>query len=299
MAQPLMKNNQDYKNLDSFKFVLYPLVLGILIIYSVFQVGLDPTVIWTEKFWLKLLFKYLLQFAWIYFGIPDGKSKGATRDGFIQSSNTLRRAVTLLKDKGLLLHFKEYVKFDNKKRREQFIEDVLFTNGIDKKFYEKDIKDLKKNKAVYDLDEEQIDIINRLKKGKFIVPQLDHNNIISVYSINATNNTGLYNEGLDIVKQMFPKIILTFVTMVISSSIAIMGAVGTEQAIYDTTFNIGVSIASYGFAFRSGLSIIDQYRGVFEYRANYIARFIEQYEGGKFVPDLSVYTVAEVKKEVK
>jgi hypothetical protein len=291
-----MKNKNDYGGFDNFKWVLYPLVLGVLVIYSVFQVGLDPTIIWTQTFWLKLFFKYLLQFAWIYFGIPDGKGQGSTRDGFVQSSQNLKRAVTLLKDKGLLLHFKEYVKHDNKKRREQFIDDALFSNGIDKKLFEKDLKDLRKNKDLYDLDNGQLNVIERLKRGKFFVSQIQHNDVVSVYAIKSVGTDGHYNEGLDIFRQMLPKIALTFVTMVISSSIAIVGEVGVGQAIYDTTFNVAISIASYGFAFRSGQNIMEHYRGVFEYRANYIASFIEQYENGKFVPDLAVYTVAEVKK---
>lgn len=291
-----MKKKNDYSSFGSLRYLLYVLTLGVLIIYSVFQVGLDPTIIWTQTFWLKLFFKYLLQFAWVWFGIPDGKENGATRDGFVQAQQNLKRAVTLLRDKGLLLHFKEYIKHDNKKRREQFIDDALFSNGIDKKLYEKDLKDLRKNKDQYELDEGQLDIITRLKKGRFTVPQVQHSQITSVYSVKSVNNDGSYNEGLDVFKQMLPKIALTFVTMVISSAVAIVGEVGTGQAIYDTTFNIGISIASYFFAFQSGLSIMEQYRSVFEYRANYISSFIEQYENGKFVPDLAVYTVAEVKK---
>lgn len=291
-----MKKKNDYSSFGSLRYLLYVLTLGVLVIYSVFQVGLDPAIIWTQTFWLKLFFKYLLQFAWVWFGIPDGKENGAIRDGFVQAQQNLKRAVTLLKDKGLLLHFKEYIKHDNIKRREQFIDDALFSNGIDKKLYEKELKDLKKNKDLYELDEGQIDIITRLKKGRFTVPQVQHSQITSVYSVKSVNNDGSYNEGLDVFKQMLPKIALTFVTMVISSAVAIVGEVGTGQAIYDTTFNIGISIASYFFAFQSGLSIMEQYRSVFEYRANYISSFIEQYENGKFVPDLAVYTVAEVKK---
>jgi hypothetical protein len=106
-------------------------------------VGLDLSKILTERFWLELFFKYLLQVAWIYFGIPDGKMSGEGKESYKDSKNLLNKAVTLIKDKGLLTTFGIFVKQDYEKQRLQYVKDVLFANGIPEELYALSLREIK------------------------------------------------------------------------------------------------------------------------------------------------------------
>jgi hypothetical protein len=284
------------KRIDTYKLVLYPLVLGILIIYSVLQVGLDLSKILTEKFWLELFFKYLLQVAWIYFGIPDGKVSGEGKHQYIESHSLLNKAITLIKDKGLLTIFGVYVKTDFEKQRLQYVKDVLFANGIPEALYDLSLKDIKKNLTKYSLTKWHYLLIKKLKHGDYYFPYVDAQVYLSAYNIKSRIQMALYNEKNTILRELFPKMVLTFVTLAISSSAVISQDVSVGQAIYDSVFNVGLSIMSYGFAFRLGSDIMSDYAKLYDVRRNYISKFIEAHDNGAFVKDLRVYEVAEVVK---
>lgn len=284
-------------NFDGYKFALYPLILAVLIVYSIFDVGLDPTIIWTEKFWIELALKYLIQFAWIYFGIPDGKNKGGLIKDFVDIKNTLKKTVSLLKDKGLLLSFRAFVKEDFIKRRSEFIDDVLFQNGIDKKIYDHDLRYIRKHREELALDLFQVIIIKQLKKGHFDFPQIDYNTFLSVHEVKDQLHQGEYRESMRIIKDMLPKLLLTFITLALSSSMAISGQAEIGQALWGVAVNLGLSITSYAVAYRTGLKIMEDYGSVFNFRNNYLHTFIEQLENGKFIPDLSEYEKIEVIEE--
>ena len=282
------------KRLDTYKLVLYPLVLGILIIYSILQVGLDMTKILTEKFWLELFLKYLLQVVWIYFGLPDGKANGANKEDYLHAKKSLNKSITLIKDKGLLTVFGDYVKQDYAKQRNQYVKDVLFANGITEELYALPIKEIKKQLEANDLTFIHLQLIKKLKRGDYYFPFVPPQTYLSAYDIKNRIQMALYNEKNVILKELFPKMVLTFVTLALSSSAIISEDVSVGQALFDGVFNVGLSIMSYGFAFSLGLSIMNDYAKLYDYRKNYIATFVEQYDSGKFVNDLAVYTIEKV-----
>jgi len=284
------------KKIDTYKFVLYPLVLGILIVYSVLQVGLDLNKILTEKFWLELFFKYLLQIAWIYFGIPDGKTSGENKPNYTESRNLLNKAITLIKDKGLLTTFGLYVKQDYIKQREQYVKDVLFANGIPEKLYELPLKEIKVQLDNYSLTKWHYLLIKKLKYGDFEFPFVDSQTYLSAYDIKNRIQMALYSEKNTILRELFPKMVLTFVTLAISSSAVISNDVSIGQAVYDSVFNVGLSIMSYGFAFKLGLDIMNDYAKIYDVRRNYISKFVESHDNGSLVKELRIYEVAEVVK---
>jgi hypothetical protein len=282
------------KKLDTYKLILYPLVLAILIIYSVLQVGLDLSKILTEKFWLELFFKYLLQVAWIYFGVPDGKNSGELKPQYIESKNLLNKAITLIKDKGLLTTFGIFVKADFQKQREQYIQDVLFANGILPEVYAMKLKEIKKKLGEFGLTKFHFLLIKKLKYGDYYFPFVEPQVYLSAYNIRSRIQMALYNEKNTILRELFPKMVLTFVTLAISSSAVISQDVSVGQAIYDSVFNVGLSIMSYGFAFKLGLDIMSDYAKIYDVRRNYISKFIEAHDNGSFVKDLRIYEVSEV-----
>jgi hypothetical protein len=284
------------KKLDTYKLILYPLVLAILIIYSVLQVGLDLTKILTERFWLELFFKYLLQVAWIYFGIPDGKISGEGKDGYKDSKNLLNKAVTLIKDKGLLTTFGIFVKQDYEKQRLQYVKDVLFANGIPEELYNLSLREIKVKLNDYSLSKWHYMLIKKLKHGDFEFPFVDSQVYLSAYDIRSSIQMALYNERNTILRELFPKMVLTFVTLAISSSAVVSDDVSLGQALYDSVFNVGLSIMSYAFAFKLGKDIISDYTKIYDVRRNYISKFIEAYDNGSLVKMLRVYEVAEVVK---
>jgi hypothetical protein len=284
------------KKLDTYKLILYPLVLAILIIYSVLQVGLDLTKILTERFWLELFFKYLLQVAWIYFGIPDGKVSGEGKEGYKDSKNLLNKAVTLIKDKGLLTTFGIFVKQDYEKQRLQYVKDVLFANGIPEELYNLSLREIKVKLNDYSLSKWHYMLIKKLKHGDFEFPFVDSQVYLSAYDIRSSIQMALYNERKTILRELFPKMVLTFVTLAISSSAVVSDDVSLGQALYDSVFNVGLSIMSYAFAFKLGKDIISDYTKIYDVRRNYISKFIEAHDNGSLVKMLRVYEVAEVVK---
>ena len=284
------------KKLDTYKLILYPLVLAILIIYSILQVGLDLSKILTERFWLELFFKYLLQVAWIYFGIPDGKISGEGKDSYKDSKNLLNKAVTLIKDKGLLTTFGIFVKQDYEKQRLQYIKDVLFANGIPEELYILPLRDIKVKLNDYSLSKWHYLLIKKLKHGDFDFPFVDSQVYLSAYDIRSSIQMALYNERKTILRELFPKMVLTFVTLAISSSAVVSDDVSLGQALYDSVFNVGLSIMSYAFAFKLGRDIVSDYTKIYDVRRNYISKFIEAHDNGSLVKMLRVYEVAEVVK---
>jgi hypothetical protein len=284
------------KKLDTYKLILYPLVLTILIIYSILQVGLDLTKILTERFWLELFFKYLLQVAWIYFGIPDGKISGEGKDSYKDSKNLLNKAVTLIKDKGLLTTFGIFVKQDYEKQRLQYIKDVLFANGIPEELYALPLKEIKLNLDNHSLTKWHYLLIKKLKHGDFEFPFVDSQVYLSAYDIRSSIQMALYNERKTILRELFPKMVLTFVTLAISSSAVVSDDVSLGQALYDSVFNVGLSIMSYAFAFKLGRDIVSDYTKIYDVRRNYISKFIEAHDNGSLVKMLRTYEIAEVVK---
>lgn len=284
------------KKLDTYKLILYPLVLAILIIYSILQVGLDLSKILTERFWLELFFKYLLQVAWIYFGIPDGKVSGEGKDSYKDSKGLLNKAVTLIKDKGLLTTFGIFVKQDYEKQRLQYVKDVLFANGIPEELYALPLRDIKVKLNDYSLSKWHYLLIKKLKHGDYDFPFVDSQVYLSAYDIRASIQLALYNERKTILRELFPKMVLTFVTLAISSSAVVSDDISLGQALYDSVFNVGLSIMSYAFAFKLGRDIISDYTKIYDVRRNYISKFVEAHDNGSLVKLLSFYQVAEVVK---
>jgi hypothetical protein len=284
------------KRIDTYKLILYPLVLAILIIYSVLQVGLDLTKILTERFWLELFFKYLLQVAWIYFGIPDGKISGENKDSHKESKGLLNKAVTLIKDKGLLTTFGLFVKQDYEKQRLQYIKDILFANGIPEALYSLSLREIKRKLSENSLTKWHFLLMKKLKHGDFEFPYIDAQVYLSAYDIRSSIQMALYNERNTILRELFPKMVLTFVTLAISSSAVVSDDVSLGQALYDSVFNVGLSIMSYAFAFKLGKDIMSDYSKIYDVRRNYISKFIEAHDNGSLVKMLRVYEVAEVVK---
>jgi hypothetical protein len=254
------------------------------------------TKILTERFWLELFFKYLLQVAWIYFGIPDGKISGEGKESYKDSKNLLNKAVTLIKDKGLLTTFGIFVKQDYEKQRLQYVKDILFANGIPEELYNLSLREIKVKLNDYSLSKWHYMLIKKLKHGEIDFPFVDSQVYLSAYEIRHSIQTALYNERNTILRELFPKMVLTFVTLAISSSAVVSDDVSLGQALYDSVFNVGLSIMSYAFSFKLGRDIISDYTKIYDVRRNYISKFIEAHDNGSLVKMLRVYEVAEVVK---
>ena len=138
-----MKNEEKLgkylKQINITKFAIYPLIIIGTIIISGIPFGFDLNKILTYSFLGSLLLKVLLHIMWSYFGMEDGEEKGKQNPSHIERADLSNKSATLIKDKGLLKAFKEYNQLDYLKKRQDFIEDVLFANQLDKRWYDKDV----------------------------------------------------------------------------------------------------------------------------------------------------------------
>jgi len=206
----------------------------------------------------------------------------------------LNKAVTLIKDKGLLTTFGLFVKQDYEKQRLQYIKDILFANGIPEALYSLSLREIKRKLSENSLTKWHFLLMKKLKHGDFEFPYIDAQVYLSAYDIRSSIQMALYNERNTILRELFPKMVLTFVTLAISSSAVVSDDISLGQALYDSVFNVGLSIMSYAFAFKLGKDIMSDYSKIYDVRRNYISKFIEAHDNGSLVKMLRVYEVAEV-----
>jgi hypothetical protein len=285
-----------FKKVDTHKLILYPTLFGLMVIYSIFQVGLDVNVIATQKFWLELLLKYLLQVLWAYFGYLDGKPFGKLKQQYIDSKTLLEKAITLIKDKGLLTTFGLFVKHDYKVRREQYVKDILFANGIPLDLYELPLRDIKVKLNDYSLSNWHYYLIKKLKQGNFDFEYVEPQVYLSAYEIRNEQNQATYNERKTILSTLVPRMMITLLISALGSAAIITDNFDMGKALWDTFINISISIASYAITFRLAVEVMEDYAKIYDIRRNYISKFIESHDNGSLVKMLRVYEVAEVVK---
>ena len=172
----------------------------------------------------------------------------------------------------------------------------MFANGIPEELYNLSLREIKVKLDDYSLSKWHYMLIKKLKHGDYDFPFVDSQVYLSAYDIRSSIQMALYNERNTILRELFPKMVLTFVTLAISSSAVVSDDVSLGQALYDSVFNVGLSIMSYAFAFKLGKDIISDYTKIYDVRRNYISKFIEAYDNGSLVKMLRVYEVAEVVK---
>lgn len=299
----MIKNKQKKKlfnGVESYKFALYPLVLAVTVLISILSVDFDWSVITTPKFLFKVAMKVLILFAWVYFGIPDGKKFGERKEDYIDKKKMLVRTVQLIKDKGIMFPLREYVKEYNQKTRKETAENILFTNSIDPILLDKPIREIKKHYEEWDLDKAQMNILIAIKRGRFYWTETNFETYISVFESVNDQEQATVHEGRIIFKELLPKIVALIFMTVITSSAIIGEKMGVGSALFEAGSNLALCLTSYGFAIRTGLKITDRYTVAFTVRDNFIHGFIEAWEKGKFVPELAMYqTIEEEEKPIE
>lgn len=268
-------------------------MLGVIFIYSAYQIGFDKEALLDEMFWIDVLFKYILQFFWIYFGIPDGKIIGSKNSDYIRSWALLQRTNACLSDNGLLTPFEKYIDTDYIKGRQKYIDDILYKNGIEKTLYNNTYADLRKNYKTYELSWWQYRLLVKLKRGRFQYDYIGAETYTSVYDARDTNGNNKYNENHKAFKLLFPKLVMVLITLVLSSGLIDNGFKDSGAMIKDTVFNFALSISSYGFAVITGLAIQKDYTSVYLTRANFIRKFVESHDNGKYLDQFKLYKEAD------
>ena len=285
------------QGIETYKVVLYPLIVAVTVLVSILSVNFDWETIQSPTFWFKVTLKILILFAWVYFGVPDGKKMGSKKQTFIDKRNTLQKSSCLIKDKGLLLPFRQYVSLWNRESKKEYGDNILFANTIDPSLKDKKDKDLKANYLNYDLDKRQLAILLEVKKGHYYYTQTNAETYLSEFQLINSQEDAQVHEGKILFKELLPKVILLFVTTFLTTAAIITKNASAPEAVFEAVSNLTMCITSYGFAIRAGLTIMDKYTMAFEVRDNYIHEFIEKFDNGKFVPDLRVYETIEVEEE--
>ena len=313
-----MKNEEKLgkylKQINITKFAIYPLIIIGTIIISGIPFGFDLNKILTYSFLGSLLLKVLLQIMWSYFGMEDGEEKGKQNPTHIERADLSHKSATMIKDKGLLKAFKEYNQNDYLKKRQEFIEDVLFANQIDKKWYEMDLSvviDLYKmeKKGIYAKDEngnelprldfnrKQLRVLKALKKGNFRFEKVSAETILSGYEIKNSYNQINDNVRAWAFKQLGFRLLLTILSTAIIAGFEFGESKNIWGSILLAVVNIALSISVYFIAFKVGIQVIEKTDAILELKDDYIHCFIEDYENGKFIPSLALYSEEVVESE--
>lgn len=285
------------QGIETYKVILYPLIVAVTVLVSILSVNFDWATIQSATFWFKVTLKILILFAWVYFGVPDGKKIGSKKQAFIEKKNLLQKSACMIKDKGLLLAFRQYVQLWNRESKKEYGENILFSNTIDPSLITRKDKDLKQNYLNYDLDKNQLRILLEVKKGRYYYTQTNAETYLSEFQIVNSQEDAQVHEGKILLKELAPKVILLFVMTFLTTAAIITENASASEAVFEAVSNLTLCITSYGFAIRAGLTIMEKYTRAFEVRDNYIHGFVEKHESGRFVPDLRVYETIEVEEE--
>ena len=290
-----MKHKEEQKRLagiqdiESYKLALYPLIIGVTVLMSILSVNFDWEVIRSATFWFMVTLKILILFAWVYFGVPDGKKLGQKKPLFVDKKKDLQQSATLIKDKGLLLPFRQYVNKWNKDTKTEYGDKLLFANNIDPELKKKTDKDLKAHYEEYDLDSKQLKVLLEVKKGRYYFKQTNAETYLSEFEVVNSQEQAKVNEAKIIFKVLTPKVVLLFIMTFLTTAAIITEKSSAQEAWFEAISNLFLCVSSYGFAIKTGLVIMERYTRAYEVRNNYIHEFIEQFEKGKFVPTLSKY----------
>ena len=281
------------KNIEWYKLMLYPLVAALTIVISILSVNFDWDVVRSTTFWFKVFLKILILSAWVYFGVPDGKKIGQRKPNFVDKRNRLRMTASLIKDKGLLTAFRQYVALWNKQQRTDYAEQLLFKNSIDPIMLKHTVKELKEHYEEWDLNKEQLSLIINIKKGHFYCAETNADTYISEFEVKNGQEQAQVHEGVILATGLLPKVVLLIVMTFLTSAAIIQEKASLNEAIYEAISNLTLCVTSYAFAIRTGLYIEERYTVAFEVRENFMHGFIEKYENGKFVPDVAMYKIVE------
>lgn len=314
-----MKNDEKLtkylKQINVTKLAIYPLIIIGTIIISGIPFGFDLNKILTYSFLGTLLLKVLLQIMWSYFGMSDGEQKGKQNPKHIERADLNNKSATLIKDKGLLKAFKEYNQADYLKKRQEFIEDVLFANQIDKKWFDMDLSNVieiyrMEKKGVYATDEngnelprldfnrKQLRVLKALKKGNFKFDKVSAETILSGYEIKNSYHQINENVRSWAFKQLGFRLLLTILSTAIIAGFEFGETKNIWEAMSLAVINIALSISVYFIAFKVGVQVIERTDAILELKDDYIHCFIEDYENGKFVPSLALYSEEVVESEI-
>ena len=251
---------------------------------------------------------------WSYFGMQDGEEKGKQNPTHIERADLSHKSATMIKDKGLLKAFKEYNQDDYLKKRQEFIEDVLFANQIDKKWYEMDLSVVinlykMEKKGIYAKDEngnelprldfnrKQLRVLKALKKGNFRFDKVSAETILSGYEIKNSYNQINENVRSWAFKQLGFRLLLTILSTAIIAGFEFGESKNIWESILLAVVNIALSISVYFIAFKVGVQVIEKTDAILELKDDYIHCFIEDYENGKFIPSLALYSEEVVESE--
>lgn len=314
-------NNKDaltkyVKQMNVMKLALYPAIIIGTIIISGIPFGFDLEKILTASFLGTMGLKCLLQIMWSHFGLTDGEDKEKQNPHHITRVELNRKSATLIKDKGLLNAFKEYNQKDYLKQRQDYIEEVLFANQIDKRWYDMELSqvvEIYKNekKGIYrhdnngnelarlDFNRKQLQVLKALKKGNFKFDRVSAETILSGYQVKATYHQINENVNAWAYKKLATRLLLTILGMVLTTGLEFGKTTNLWESVLLAITNLALSISVYFIAFKVGVQAIEKTDAILELKDAYIHCFVEKYESGKFVPSLALYTetVVEEKEE--
>lgn len=298
-GEPLKKLKLSVETTESYKLILYPLLLAFVFVISWWNVGFNSAVLATMSFWTKVFFKYLLVFTWVFFGVPDGEKKSKAKAEFKTCANEHRGCTTLISDKGLNNAFADYVVTQYEIDRIDYLNDLLRQIAVDRLVYDLPLAEIMARQSELNIDKYQLAYIKKLKRGKFQLKKYDY----KVYLTNQIVDVG-YKPGVEtnkaafITSELLLKMVLLLITVILTTAVSLSERQSVGEASYSAISNLTLSLTSYAFAIKSGMKFIDtQAVPSINNKIRYIHRFIEKYENGKYVESLAVYEETEIKAD--
>lgn len=98
-------------------------------------------------------------------------------------------------------------------------------------------------------------------------------------------------------KQLGFRLLLTILSTAIIAGFEFGESKNIWASILLAVVNIALSISVYFIAFKVGIQVIEKTDAILELKDDYIHCFIEDYENGKFVPSLALYSEEVVESE--
>ena len=273
---------------DKKNLVIYSVYLVLFlttIVVSLFNVGLDLTLLFSSKYLGNLCLNYSLSIITVAAAMKDSEMRELQKDYYLNSCEQLIFALNQIKDRSLETIFKFYTKKRFKDLRNEYIYDVLFKNGIKKEYYDMSHEELKlliKNDL---LNNEQYSIIRRLKKGKFKFREVSSEEILNDYEKKITYQDMRSNKNKIIISRIAPKFVLIFaVSAIFTSAVLNENSGGVGQILTDLVSRLINIITAMFAGYMVGPEIVQDKINLKNLKKLFCREFISDFDSGVYVP---------------
>lgn len=263
-------------------------IVALTFVLSLFTIGFDFARLSTGTYWGNMAVNYCLSIVSLMAATKDGSDKGKRKASYQKARDSLESAIQTVHERGISFLLSDYLAAKYELDRKAFIKETLSLNAIDPKYLEMDTKTLRKNRRKFDLSGDQLNILCRLKKGKYKVRQISTSDLFSEKSAAATMNLGpAYNMSKRQLDLSLPRMVMMLVISALFASVGIDAAqqsgITTAINLVVRLFTIATSIAS---GYMNGFTVDRELEVVYAKREDILRVFMQKLDSGEYVPPL-------------